>query len=46
MKTVDLKGQGLKDVSFIAKALNNLTFLEYLDLSDNNLGNKGAKQVA
>ena len=46
MKTVDLKGQGLKDVSFIAKALNNLTFLEYLDLSENNLGNKGAKQVA
>ena len=33
-------------MSFIGKALNNLTFLECLDLSENNLGNMGAKQVA
>ena len=44
--TLDLKGKGLVEASWLSKMMADYNFLQELNLSDNNLGPKGAQDVA
>lgn len=44
-KTLNLRKQGVNDLTFLNKMLTDFALLEDLDLAENQLGDAGAKQV-